>query len=96
MATVAFAYSNPSALGGAIRPTPDGSAWLFSVVVGYKDSDTGLKQVDVVEVTLQDNQLSSLAALKSNLAQGIKAWLIANKGITPTNVIVEEWANIPV
>lgn len=96
MATVALAYSNPSAIGGPIRPDPVANEWVFNVNVAYKDTATGTKQMDSVEIHLADTQLNTLANLKLGIANGVKAWLQANKGITVTNVIVEEWDNIPV
>ena len=88
MATVAWAHLNDGVFGGSIRPTEDG--WRFQVALCYKDTATGLKQIDAVIIDTTDAQLNSLAGLKQAIANGARDWLVANKGITPAAVIVDE------
>lgn len=94
MAAVVFTLLNPTAPGGAVLPY--GSGWIFNVNVAYKDSASGAKQVDAVPVPLLDSQLTSIAAFQQGIGDGVKAWLLANKGITATVVIVESWTPVTV
>lgn len=90
MATIAWAHLNDGVFGGSIFPLANG--WQFQVALAYKDSATGAKQVDQVALALTDAQLTSLSSLKQAIANGARDWLVANKGITPIAIIVDEVA----
>lgn len=90
MAIVAWAHYNDGGFGGFAQPTTNG--WTFNCTVSYSDTATNLRQVDAVSISVTSAQLTSIAALKQAIANGARDWLVANKGITPAFVIVDEIA----